>query len=314
MKALNEIFKRKNIKEIKENERKRKKKFQIVAVAFCAIFVVLCIVLSEDSDSKLNSYLNSKEDKVLETFLDNDIIRTSTECYEWYEKNFLGITNNEALMRGSIADDTKASNRNEIGKIKVYKNAKNKTLILENSEGKSVLHKGKVGEVIATKQKVYYINRNQHNSLDCITIQTKENKQVTNEGVLSFAVLGHSILYLNESQDLVRLDMKNGSKETLATNIQRFCVGDQIIAQNDKQIISISYDRKKAMRHVEDGILVGYKEDEIYYCKLSESEERKSKLYKMNMQTKKHEMIQEEKGFINSVYFVNGKMVVDTIK
>ena len=109
MKALNGIFKRKNTNKIKEKGRKVRKKFQIVAITFCAIVVLLCIFSSEDLDSKVHSYLSSKEDKVLEAFFDDDTIRTSNECYEWYEKNFLGITNNEALMCNGISDDGKTN-------------------------------------------------------------------------------------------------------------------------------------------------------------------------------------------------------------
>lgn len=313
MKALNGIFKRKNTNKIKEKGRKVRKKFQIVAITFCAIVVLLCIFSSEDLDSKVHSYLSSKEDKVLEAFLDDDTIRTSNECYEWYEKNFLGITNNEALMCNGISDDGKTNYNNKIGKIKIYENTKQDTLVLEGNEGKSILHKGKVGEVIATKKKVYYINRNHKNILESITIQTKENKQLTKEGVLSFAILGNTILYLNESQELVYLDEKDLSKEVLATNIQRFCVGDQIVAQNDKQIISISYDGKKIEKYVDNAILGGYKENEVYYCKLPKSEGGMFQLYKMNTKTKSSEMLKEEKSFINAVYFVDNKMIVDTI-
>ena len=167
--------------------------------------------------------------------------------------------------------------------------------------------------MIATKKKVYYINRNHKNILESITIQTKENKQLTKEGVLSFAILGNTILYLNESQELVYLDEKDLSKEVLATNIQRFCVGDQIVAQNDKQIISISYDGKKIEKYVDNAILGGYKENEVYYCKLPKSEGGMFQLYKMNTKTKSSEMLKEEKSFINAVYFVDNKMIVDTI-
>lgn len=124
-------------------------------------------------------------------------------------------------------------------------------------------------------------------------------------------------IMLSQNGTLYRENKKTKKEQKLANNIQKYYLGDKIIAQNSTQIISISYDGKDIQEIKKDAILKGYKDGIVYYTSLNEEQEistEKFTLYKMNLSTMEEETEMQSEQYIKSVSFENGEMNVQTIK
>lgn len=124
-------------------------------------------------------------------------------------------------------------------------------------------------------------------------------------------------IVLSQNGRLYRENKKTKKEQELANNIQKYYLGDRIIAQNSTQIISISYDGKDIQEIKKDAILKGYKDGIVYYTSLNEEQEistEKFTLYKMDLSTMEEETEMQSDQYIKSVSFENGEMNIQTIE
>lgn len=124
-------------------------------------------------------------------------------------------------------------------------------------------------------------------------------------------------IVLSQNGRLYRENKKTKKEQELANNIQKYYLGDRIIAQNSTQIISISYDGKDIQEIKKDAILKRYKDGIVYYTSLNEEQEistEKFTLYKMDLSTMEEETEMQSDKYIKSVSFKNGEMNIQTIE
>ena len=112
------------------------------------IVTVVTYVIIQISASK--EYVSSTKTEVLNQFVDNKFVRDSEECYLWYEKNMLGMQNNNALTGESVTSKANTNYYNEIDGIAA---CKNKEGCLYIKKGNKIIYEGTdtINELIMKK-------------------------------------------------------------------------------------------------------------------------------------------------------------------
>lgn len=260
-----------------------------------------------------STYTAKNNKEKLNSFLDDSIFKHYEACFSQYEKAMLGIKNNTALSGISISCDANKTYENKIKDMMISRNPDNQMLEIKENGQVQTLTNTKVGEIIATTERIFYIDTDQNNILCSMDLDSKKMEIVSESHVDKFAVLGNYIIFLTSDGKLKRFDLKNKTDIPLAENIQKFYIGKDIIAQNSTQIVSISYDGKKTKKLKGNAILKGYNDGIVYFMPFTSKNNNKFLLYQLDIETLEESSVEKSNKYIKSVYVVNGKNVIDTV-
>ncbi len=126
-----------------------------------------------------------------------------------------------------------------------------------------------VGEVLIFKDRVYYTSFNAGGLLFSVDLTGKEKESIGTTPMTSFAVCGKYIMYLGYDMTLCVYNTESEEEEVSATNIERFFLSNNIVAERDNAIISISYSGQHESNVLEmtnlDSALVCVRDTAIYY-------------------------------------------------
>lgn len=200
-------------------------------------------------------YLTKEHTEQLEKVLLREATADSERCIQWYEKQMLGIRNNKAL-----GDPDTCTLR-----VKELKDGSTKDSVLIN---------GPVGEIIAMRERIFYIDMEDHNVLKSVTYDGRKRKTWTKDPVKQFAVIGGYVICCTEDEKLIRCDMSTGKKKELADHIQYFFAGVKLYAQKGSKIVSVSYDGKEVRVFKKDVVMMDKKEDKVYYRRMDQKKEQ----------------------------------------
>lgn len=188
------------------------------------------------------------------------------------------------VLIGSVRDENRINSifeqyRPEIidGK-EVYRDPDTCTLrvkeLKDGSTKDSVLINGPVGEIIAMRERIFYIDMEDHNVLKSVTYDGRKRKTWTKDPVKQFAVIGEYVICCTEDEKLIRCDMSTGKKKELADHIQYFFAGAKLYAQKGSKIVSVSYDGKEVRVFKKDVVMMDKKEDKVYYRRMDRKKEQ----------------------------------------
>ena len=200
-------------------------------------------------------YLTKEHTEQLEKVLLREATADSERCIQWYEKQMLGIRNNKAL-----GDPDTCTLR-----VKELKDGSTKDSVLIN---------GPVGEIIAMRERIFYIDMEDHNVLKSVTYDGRKRKTWTKDPVKQFAVIGGYVICCTEDEKLIRCDMSTGKRKELADHIQYFFAGVKLYAQKGSKIVSVSYDGKEVRVFKKDVVMMDKKEDKVYYRRMDQKKEQ----------------------------------------
>lgn len=143
-------------------------------------------------------YLTKEHTEQLEKVLLREATADSERCIQWYEKQMLGIRNNKALGNPAMQTEDERRYKNRIDGKEVYRDPDTCTLrvkeLKDGSTKDSVLINGPVGEIIAMRERIFYIDMEDHNVLKSVTYDGRKRKTWTKDPVKQFAVIGEKYL------------------------------------------------------------------------------------------------------------------------
>lgn len=217
-------------------------------------------------------YLTKEHTEQLEKVLLREATADSERCIQWYEKQMLGIRNNKALGNPAMQTEDERRYKNRIDGKEVYRDPDTCTLrvkeLKDGSTKDSVLINGPVGEIIAMRERIFYIDMEDHNVLKSVTYDGRKRKTWTKDPVKQFAVIGEYVICCTEDEKLIRCDMSTGKRKELADHIQYFFAGAKLYAQKGSKIVSVSYDGKEIRVFKKDVVMMDKKEDKVYYRRM----------------------------------------------
>ena len=189
-------------------------------------------------------YLTKEHTEQLEKVLLREATADSERCIQWYEKQMLGIRNNKALGNPAMQTEDERQYKNRIDGKEVYRDPDTCTLrvkeLKDGSTKDSVLINGPVGEIIAMRERIFYIDMEDHNVLKSVTYDGRKRKTWTKDPVKQFAVIGEYVICCTEDEKLIRCDMSTGKRKELADHIQYFFAGAKLYAQKGSKIVSVT--------------------------------------------------------------------------
>ena len=223
-------------------------------------------------------YLTKEHTEQLEKVLLREATADSERCIQWYEKQMLGIRNNKALGNPAMQTEDERRYKNRIDGKEVYRDPDTCTLrvkeLKDGSTKDSVLINGPVGEIIAMRERIFYIDMEDHNVLKSVTYDGRKRKTWTKDPVKQFAVIGGYVICCTEDEKLIRCDMSTGKRKELADHIQYFFAGVKLYAQKGSKIVSVSYDGKEVRVFKKDVVMMDKKEDKVYYRRMDQKKEQ----------------------------------------
>lgn len=196
----------------------------------------------------------------------------------FYKKQMLGIRNNKALGNPAMQTEDERQYKNRIDGKEVYRDPDTCTLrvkeLKDGSTKDSVLINGPVGEIIAMRERIFYIDMEDHNVLKSVTYDGRKRKTWMKDPVKQFAVIGEYVICCTEDEKLIRCDMSTGKRKELADHIQYFFAGAKLYAQKGSKIVSVSYDGKGIRVFKKDVVMMDKKEDKVYYRRMDRKKEQ----------------------------------------
>lgn len=128
---------------------------------------------------------------------------------------------------------------------------------------------GNIGQLFATGDRLYYIDHGANSQLFSISLNGGEASMITERPIISFAVCGRTVVYLDTQRRLYQKDVNSGSESRLLSHIERFYLNGNIIAESGDKIFQLSPDGRKSSLLYESATpnlqLVGANQDGIYY-------------------------------------------------
>ena len=206
----------------------------------------------------------------------------------------------KGLLREATADmqtEDERRYKNRIDGKEVYRDPDTCTLrvkeLKDGSTKDSVLINGPVGEIIAMRERIFYIDMEDHNVLKSVTYDGRKRKTWTKDPVKQFAVIGEYVICCTEDEKLIRCDMSTGKKKELADHIQYFFAGAKLYAQKGSKIVSVSYDGKEVRVFKKDVVMMDKKEDKVYYRRM---DQKKEQMYVCDVDGGMEKMVGNEAG------------------
>lgn len=205
-------------------------------------------------------------------WLADDAVDRIYDAIDYVEKKKLsicGIVGLDALQDGTICGG-KLPDVDIVGLLELKLKYHHK----DGSTKDSVLLNGPVGEIIAMRERIFYIDMEDHNVLKSVTYDGRKRKTWTKDPVKQFAVIGEYVICCTEDEKLVRCDMSTGKRKELADHIQYFFAGAKLYAQKGSKIVSVSYDGKEIRVFKKDVVMMDKKEDKVYYRRMDRKKEQ----------------------------------------
>lgn len=134
-----------------------------------------------------------------------------------------------------------ASYLNKVGNIIVYRDDKDRHIYTINpsTKLKTVLYAGNSGEVLCTKDSVYFIDYDSGSNVLKMPLDGSSDKSaVVDTEVSSFAVCGDTVLYIDSLHNLNSQELGSKSRKTLMTQVERFYLNGDIIAESQNKVVS----------------------------------------------------------------------------
>lgn len=132
-------------------------------------------------------YLTKEHTEQLEKVLLREATADSERCIQWYEKQMLGIRNNKALGNPAMQTEDERRYKNRIDGKEVYRDPDTCTLrvkeLKDGSTKDSVLINGPVGEIIAMRERIFYIDMEDHNVLKSVTYDGRKTRYIIGEWI-----------------------------------------------------------------------------------------------------------------------------------
>lgn len=148
-----------------------------------------------------------------------------------------------------------ASYLNKIGDFIIYRDDKDRHIYMVNlvTRQKTVLYAGNSGKVLCTKDNIYFIDYDCNSNIMKLSLDGNAPKKViVNKIVTSFAVCGDTIIYIDSKQDLCSQKINGQSHKTLMSNVERFYINGNIIAESKNKVVSFRPNGNKAQMLYED--------------------------------------------------------------
>lgn len=330
----------------KENKKEQKGKWKFKGVIlFFVVFsffttIILFLVGNNDKEKMVERYLEVTDSQTLNTIYDNNRTRGDAAALVWYEQNMLGISNNTALAGVSWNCDVNKNNKNVIGDIIALRDSNTSGLKVTISGETVYSGEDSVGEIIATKESVYFIDETDNNSIHIYNIDTGEEKKLIDDSVCQFALYGNYIFYLNDEEKIIRYSLKTEEVKDVVNNVQRFYLTDNLVVQNGTNIVYVKLDGSSYTTLVSNALLVGADSEHVYYINFGisvdaintkEVEENFEKdiiekatidkeikgnyvLFAINLSTKENIAIEGRDSLIRAVYVTEKGICIDTVE
>ena len=218
------------------------------------------------------------------------------DTYELYENDYLGNSPYQSIMGGFFynGDQCSVYPDENAGTTVVYKNGKEdtlcnfvadsinvrKTTILYrdpstreiytyDTNTKNVLKIGikNVSQFVVCGANYYYIDIGNDRALVCHNEKTKKSNIIVDKGVVSFAMAGKSIIFLNEDHVLKKYDIETKKADIIYKNIFTFSYNGVLFFQNDHTVYKKELNEKKITEvdtKIECNRLLGITESTIF--------------------------------------------------
>lgn len=317
---------------------KRKWMFRLATLAFVVLSFFMYYLLGAIKDKGIEKsktfYFETENVDILEDYFNNNAVRGNAEAMARLEEFSIGIPNNIALSGLSKSCYVNVNYLNVIGDLKVWRNVKTGRLKVV-SDGKSInVGTINVGEVIASKERIYYIDT-KDDSLSCYLLGEGSVQELITEPIDSFAVVGNQLFALSKEGTILRYSVDGGQLEEVVTNVQRFYLAGNLIVQNSDKIYSIGLDGKEKTELISHALLVGADYQYVYFTDfgvdntkiadklVSEADElgedtyinyKNNLLYALNIDNNEIKVIRSSTWPIRGVYSIKKGVVLDLIK
>ncbi len=109
------------------------------------------------------------------------------------------------------------------GKI-VYRLNQNRSILIYDKDKNSsdALITGNIGEVLVFDGICFYIDFNDDSHLKCVSLFNRAQESLINESVISFAIAGKTVYYLNSNHNLKVYNLQTKAIMQLCSNVQDF--------------------------------------------------------------------------------------------
>lgn len=142
-----------------------------------------------------------------------------------------------------------ASYINKAGDTIIFRDDNDRHIYTYNpsTKQKAVLYSGNSGEVICTKDSIYFIDYDSDSSVMKLPLAGGSDKSaVVSEEVSSFAVCGDTVLYINSAHNLYSQGLDDKSHKRLMSEVERFYLDGNIIAESQNKVVSFRPNGNKA--------------------------------------------------------------------
>lgn len=102
------------------------------------------------------------------------------------------------------------------------------------------------GELLVVDGRLYYVDHSDNGKVISTNINGQDKQTVVDQPVISFVVCGSDIIYLGADQTLYRKDGTD-SATTLISNVERFFLNGNIVAESDGSVFQFTPERSNAV-------------------------------------------------------------------
>ena len=262
-------------------------------------------------------------------FPQNTVDIISSDSFVEYERSALGNAVTNILNNGIVADNElgytekteegikvvskngecllpeDASNINITEKGVFYRDNTDITYCFVNynaDESKVILNDPCGNCIVANNSDLYVIKFSKDSHVCSYDLNGKNEKEVIDEPVRSFALLENNIFYLDYNNNLVKMD-NEGNREYSLKNVDKFYLNGDLFIQNNDKVIRTNLNNENG-EIIAEGIenLLGVTDKSIYYS-------RDGKVLERNIEDGKETVLSEGKDYYDGVYKNNGKVI-----
>lgn len=103
-----------------------------------------------------------------------------------------------------------------------------------------------IGELLISDGRLYFVDRSDGSKLVSTTVVGEDRQVIVDKPVTSFAVCGDETVYLSTDQTLYRKNVSHESETTLMSNIERFFLNGNIVAESGDSVFQFTAERSNA--------------------------------------------------------------------
>ncbi|MBR3152971.1 MAG: DUF5050 domain-containing protein [Clostridia bacterium] len=189
--------------------------------------------------------------------------------------------------------------------VKISKNGKNKTVLIDDIANSNYSN----CEMIVNKNKIYFIGSN--NKLEIMDTKGENRKQVSNEDIYAFQIVGKDIYYISSSYEIKKMSIEGNDVEEISpTNVLSFqVVGNKIyyLNMNNNFLERMDLDGENQEVVIEEMINYYNITDNVLYF-VRQNDENKMAIYKKKLNDDNETKIVDLKGSYTNICVV-GKWI-----